>query len=33
MQMTQAASDFAGGEGYPFMLMHCWDIMKDEPKW
>jgi hypothetical protein len=33
MQMTQAASNFAGGEGYPFAFMHRWDIMKDEPKW
>jgi hypothetical protein len=33
MHMTQAASDFARGEGYPFVFMHCWDIMKDEPKW
>jgi hypothetical protein len=33
MQMTQAASDFARGEGYPFTFMHCWDIMKDESKW
>jgi hypothetical protein len=31
--MTPAASNFAGGEGYPFTFMHCWDIMKDELKW
>jgi hypothetical protein len=33
MQVSLAASAFGEGEGYPFAFMHCWDIMKDEPKW
>jgi hypothetical protein len=33
MQVSLAASAFGEAEGYPFAFMHCWDIMKDEPKW
>jgi hypothetical protein len=33
LQTTLAASDFAAIEGYNFQFMHCWDLMKDEPKW
>jgi hypothetical protein len=33
MQTTQGASDFARGEGHPFLFMHCWEIIKDESKW
>ncbi|CAN6317556.1 unnamed protein product [Urochloa humidicola] len=28
-----AAADFAGVEKHNFTLMHCWKILKDEPKW
>ena len=28
-----AAADFASVEKHNFTLMHCWQIMKDEPKW
>ncbi|CAO2167252.1 unnamed protein product, partial [Urochloa humidicola] len=28
-----AAADFAGVEKHNFALMHCWKILKDEPKW
>jgi hypothetical protein len=33
MQTAQGTSDFAQGERHPFLFMHCWEIMKDEPKW
>jgi hypothetical protein len=33
MQTSLAATQFAEAEGHPFQYMHCWDIMKDEPKW
>jgi hypothetical protein len=33
MQVSPAASAFGEGEGCPFVFMHCWDLMKDEPKW
>jgi hypothetical protein len=33
MQTSLAASDFGEGEGHPFVFLHCWEIMKDEPKW
>uniref|UniRef100_K3XRH2 No apical meristem-associated C-terminal domain-containing protein n=1 Tax=Setaria italica TaxID=4555 RepID=K3XRH2_SETIT len=28
-----ALSNFADIEEYPFIYMHCWDLLKDEPKW
>ncbi|KAJ1256971.1 hypothetical protein BS78_K258500 [Paspalum vaginatum] len=28
-----AASNFADVEDHAFGYMHCWDVMKDEPKW
>ncbi|KAF8698784.1 hypothetical protein HU200_035042 [Digitaria exilis] len=28
-----AAANFAGVEKHNFTLMHCWHILKDEPKW
>ena len=28
-----AAADFASVEKHNFTLMHCWQILKDEPKW
>ncbi|CAN6166513.1 unnamed protein product [Urochloa humidicola] len=28
-----AAADFAAIESHNFTLMHCWNILKDEPKW
>ncbi|KAJ1268443.1 hypothetical protein BS78_07G135700 [Paspalum vaginatum] len=28
-----AASNFVDVEGHAFGYMHCWDVMKDEPKW
>ncbi|CAN6245418.1 unnamed protein product [Urochloa humidicola] len=28
-----AAADFAGVEKHNFTLMHCWKILKNEPKW
>ena len=28
-----AAADFVSVEKHNFTLMHCWQIMKDEPKW
>jgi hypothetical protein len=28
-----AASDFAAIEKHNFTLMHCWQLLKDEPKW
>ena len=28
-----AAADFASVEKHNFTLMHCWKILKDEPKW
>ena len=28
-----AATDFASVEKHNFTLMHCWQILKDEPKW
>jgi hypothetical protein len=33
MKTSLAATQFAEAEGHPFQYMHCWDIMKDEPKW
>jgi hypothetical protein len=28
-----AATNFASIEKHPFTLMHCWNVLKDEPKW
>ena len=28
-----AAADFASVKKHNFTLMHCWKILKDEPKW
>ncbi|WVZ77282.1 hypothetical protein U9M48_025167 [Paspalum notatum var. saurae] len=28
-----AAANFADLEGHAFQFMHCWDLLKDEPKW
>ncbi|XP_004977857.1 uncharacterized protein LOC101782641 [Setaria italica] len=28
-----ALANFADIEEYPFIYMHCWDLLKDEPKW
>jgi hypothetical protein len=33
MQTSLVASAFREAEVYMFAFMHCWDIMKDEPKW
>ncbi|WVZ98928.1 hypothetical protein U9M48_044298 [Paspalum notatum var. saurae] len=33
LQTLWAASNFADLEGHPFGLLHCWDLLKDEPKW
>jgi hypothetical protein len=33
MQVSPTTSAFGKGEGCPFVFMHCWDLMKDEPKW
>jgi hypothetical protein len=33
MKTSLTATQFAEAEGHPFQYMHCWDIMKDEPKW
>jgi len=30
---TRAASNFAGVMEHNFAFLHCWEIMKDEPKW
>ncbi|KAL6659721.1 hypothetical protein ACP70R_002550 [Stipagrostis hirtigluma subsp. patula] len=30
---THAAANFGSIHKHPFPYMHCWDIMKDEPKW
>ncbi|XP_039784427.1 glutathione S-transferase T3-like [Panicum virgatum] len=30
---VDAAADFASVEKHNFTLMHCWQILKDEPKW
>uniref|UniRef100_K3ZM75 No apical meristem-associated C-terminal domain-containing protein n=1 Tax=Setaria italica TaxID=4555 RepID=K3ZM75_SETIT len=30
---THAAANFAGILKHNFAYMHCWEIMKDEPKW
>nr|XP_034599726.1 uncharacterized protein LOC117860492 [Setaria viridis] len=30
---THAAANFAGILKHNFSYMHCWEIMKDEPKW
>lgn len=29
---SMAAANFAETEGYPFAFLHCWKILKDEPK-
>lgn len=33
LQTSLAATNFAEVEGHAFGFMHCWDRMKDEPKW
>jgi hypothetical protein len=33
MQTNKVAATFAGVEGHSFQFMHCWDLLKDEPKW
>jgi hypothetical protein len=33
MHTSLTTTQFAEAEGHPFQYMHCWDIMKDEPKW
>lgn len=30
---SMAQANFADVEQYPFSYMHCWDLLKDEPKW
>ncbi|CAO2201670.1 unnamed protein product [Urochloa humidicola] len=30
---TAAASDYAAVVGHSFPYLHCWNLMKDEPKW
>ncbi|KAJ1295423.1 hypothetical protein BS78_01G222800 [Paspalum vaginatum] len=32
-ETSLAASNFVDVEGHAFGYMHCWDVMKDEPKW
>lgn len=33
MQTTHAVSNFSGVLQRKFAYLHCWDLMKDEPKW
>ena len=33
LQTTHAAATFASVLQHSFAYLHCWDIMKDEPKW
>jgi len=33
LQTTHAAAIFAGVLQHSFAYLHCWDIMKDNPKW
>jgi hypothetical protein len=33
LQTTHAAANFAGILNPNFAYLHCWEIMKDEPKW
>lgn len=33
LQTTRAAADFSSIIKHPFALLHCWEIMKDQPKW
>jgi hypothetical protein len=33
LQTSEAAARFAAVEGHPFTFMHCWNELKDEPKW
>ena len=33
LQTTHAAAIFAGVLQHSFAYLHCWDIMKDHPKW
>ncbi|CAL4955711.1 unnamed protein product [Urochloa decumbens] len=30
---SEAAATYAGVEGHNFQFMHCWELLKDEPKW
>ncbi|PVH48216.1 hypothetical protein PAHAL_4G279500 [Panicum hallii] len=30
---ASALANFADIEQYPYIYMHCWDLLKDEPKW
>ena len=32
-KLVAAAADFASVKKHNFTLMHCWQILKDEPKW
>jgi len=32
-QTTMAAATYAGVENTNFPYMHCWEFLKDEPKW
>lgn len=33
LQTSLALSNFAAIEQYPYIYMHCWELLKDEPKW
>jgi hypothetical protein len=33
LQTASALANFADIEQYPYIYMHCWDLLKDEPKW
>lgn len=33
VQTSLACANFADIEGHSFAYMHCWEILKDEPKW
>jgi len=33
LQTSLALANFADIEEYPFIYVHCWDLLKDEPKW
>lgn len=33
LQTTYVAANFASFYKHNFQFMHCWEIMKDEPKW
>jgi hypothetical protein len=33
LQTSLALANFAEIEQYPFIYMHCWDLLKDKLKW